>query len=63
MFKGLGAAKKISHYLRTVRLITGKWAIETKNYNSSLYYINVNLPNFNSKKQAEIWLSKNFEQI
>lgn len=60
--KRFKSSNRISHYLRTCKIITGKWAIETRIYNDNVWLVNINFPFFESKEKAESWLSENFEE-
>lgn len=54
---------KVSHYLRPVQLITGRWAIETKIYNKSDFVVNMNYPVFDTFEDADKYLnSQMFER-
>lgn len=48
---------KISHFLRPCKIITGKWAIATRNYNKPDFIVNMNYPLFDTEQQAEDYLS------
>lgn len=54
-------SNRISHYLRASQLITGRWAIETKIFNQNDWYININLPDFDTEEIADKWLQENYE--
>lgn len=54
---------KILTYLRICKIITGNIGIESKNFNSTEWLYNINLPSFNSKEAAEKWLMENYEFV
>lgn len=53
---------RISHYLKSVEIITGKYAIETSNLHPDNFICNMNYPLFNSLLDAENYLSERFEK-
>lgn len=54
---------KISHYLRATQIITGKFAIETRNFNKSDFVVNMNYPMFDTLEDAEKYLSIVFREM
>lgn len=57
------STERISHFLTTAQLHSGKWAICTKAYNESVYHENINYPLFDTQEEAERYLSENFEEV
>ena len=53
---------RISHYLKPVRIISGKYAIATANLYPSNFVVNINFPFFDSKEAAISFLETNFER-
>ena len=53
---------KIKHFLRPVQIITGKYAIETRNYNKPDFVVNMNYPLFDTLEDAENYLSIVFKE-
>lgn len=49
-------------FLRAAQIKPQKYAIETKLYNQEAYEININLPFFDTKEEAENYLSEHFEK-
>ena len=47
-------------FLRAAQIKPQKYAIETKLYNQEAYEININLPFFDTKEEAENYLSEHF---
>lgn len=59
-FNRLQSGKKVT-FLRVCQIITGKYAIETRNYKDRSFVVNVNLPMFDTQEQAEAYLADNYE--
>lgn len=53
---------KISHYLRPMQLVTGRYAIATSNIYPDNFTMNMNYPIFNSEKEVKEYLDLNFEK-
>lgn len=53
---------RISHYLRPVKIITGKYGIETRGFKDSRFICNINFPFFDTEEQAEEYLSIVFKE-
>lgn len=53
---------KISHYLRPVKLTTGKYATETRSYKKAEFETNINYPLFDSLPDTEKYLSIVFKE-
>ena len=53
---------RISHYLKPVETITGKYAIATSNLHPDTFICNMNYPLFSNREDAEKFLSERFEK-
>lgn len=61
--KRFKSSNRISHYLRAVQIITGKWMIETKSFkDNDSYVININFSIFETREKAENWLQERYEK-
>ena len=54
---------RICAYLTAEQLHSGKYAICTKLINRDYYEVNINYPIFDTREQAEKFLSENFEEV
>ena len=54
---------RISHYLKPIKIITGRYAVATSNLHPDTFICNINYPLFNSLDEAEAYLSERFEKI
>lgn len=61
--KRFKSSNRISHYLKTIKLVTKKYSIATKNRNKNKWELNINFPVFETKQEAEKWLSNHFEEM
>lgn len=62
-YKTFLSTGRISAYLIAEQLHSGKFAICTKPFNRDYYEMNVNYPLFDTREQAEKYLSENFEEV
>lgn len=62
-YKTFLSTERICTYLTVGQLHSGKFAICTKPINRGYYEVNINYPIFDTKEQAEKFLSENFEEV
>ena len=49
--------------LRATKLISGRYGIEVKRLNHNDWNVNISLPLFDTKEDAESYLSENYEEV
>jgi hypothetical protein len=57
------STERICTFLSAEQLYSGEFAICTKPINREYYEVNFNYPIFDTREQAEKFLSENFEEV